>query len=144
MVSYTSPPSGAAGGDLAGTYPNPTLAFATNYFELKAGGQSDADFIGFAGDAKAIQCGTAGGGFATKEGANARQGVSTLVAGTVTVANTSVTANTRIQLTIQSLGTVTAPKAIGVTARVAGTSFTITSADATDTSVVAWNLYEPA
>jgi hypothetical protein len=29
---------------------------------------------------------------------------------------------------------VTAPKALGVTSRVAGTSFTVTSADATDTS----------
>ena len=85
-----------------------------------------------------------GAGIKIKEGSNARMGVATLVAGTVTVSNTSVTANTRIQLTIQSLGTVTAPKAIGITARSAGTSFTITSADATDTSVVAWELIEPA
>ncbi|GAW54761.1 right-handed parallel beta-helix repeat-containing protein [Nocardioides sp. PD653] len=85
---------------------------------------------------------TAGKGLRIKEGANARSGVSTLVGGTVTVANTSVTANTRIQLTVQSLGTVTTPKAIAVTARVNGTSFTITSADATDTSVVAWQLVE--
>jgi len=144
MVSYTSPPSGAAGGDLAGTYPNPTVAKASNYFEIVAGGQSDIDFTFFAGDAKAVTIGSAGGGLAVKEGANARSGVSTLVAGTVVVANTSVTATTRIQLTAQSLGTVTAPKALAVTARTAGTSFTITSADATDTSVVAWFLVEPA
>lgn len=56
----------------------------------------------------------------------------------------SVSANTRILLSVQSLGTVTAPKAIAVTARTAGASFTITSADATDTSVVAWELIEPA
>ena len=79
-----------------------------------------------------------------KEGTNQRMGTATLVAGTVTVSNTSVTANTRIFLTVQSLGTVAAPKAIAVTARVAGTSFTITSADNTDTSVVAWLLIEPA
>jgi hypothetical protein len=84
----------------------------------------------------------AGKGLRVAEGANAKQGVSTLVAGTVVVANTSVTATSRIQLSIQSLGTVTTPKAIGVTARTAGTSFTITSADATDTSVVAWEMFE--
>jgi hypothetical protein len=31
-----------------------------------------------------------------------------------------------------------------VSARVAGTSFTILSSDATDTSVVAWSIFEPA
>lgn len=87
---------------------------------------------------------TAGKGFQVKEGSNAKQGVATLVAGTVTVSNTSVTATSRIMLTVQSLGTVTAPKAIGVTARSAGTSFTITSADATDTSVVAYEIFEAA
>lgn len=91
-----------------------------------------------------LQNDVVGKGLIIKEGANARSGVATLVAGTVTVANTSVTANTRIQLTIQSLGTVAAPKAIGITARTAATSFTITSADNTDTSVVAWLLIEPA
>jgi hypothetical protein len=87
---------------------------------------------------------TAGRGLRVKEGTNAKQGVSTLVAGTVVVPNTSVTATSRIQLTAQSLGTVTAPKALAVSARVAGTSFTILSADPTDTSVVAWSIFEPA
>jgi hypothetical protein len=82
-------------------------------------------------------------GLTVKEGANAKQGIATLVAGTVTVANTSVTANSRIFLTVQSLGTVTKPQAVGVTARTAGTSFVITSFDATDTSVVAYEIFEP-
>lgn len=86
----------------------------------------------------------AGGGLLIKEGTNACAGAATLVAGTVVVPTTKVTATSRIQLTVQSLGTVTTPKAIGVTARTAGTSFTITSADATDTSVVAWTIIEPA
>lgn len=86
----------------------------------------------------------AGKGLRIKEGTNAKMGTATLVGGTVTVSNTSVTATSRIMLTTQSLGTVTAPKTIAVTARTAGTSFTITSADATDTSVVAWHLIEPA
>lgn len=91
-----------------------------------------------------LSCVAAGKGLRVKEGSNAKQGVSTLVAGTVVVSNTSVTATSRILLTVQSLGTVTAPKAIAVTARTAGTSFTITSADATDTSVVGWQIFEPA
>lgn len=88
--------------------------------------------------------GTAGKGLQVKEGSNAKQGTVTLVAGAAVVANTSVTASSRIFLTAQSLGTVTAPKALAVTARTAGTSFTITSADATDTSVVAYEIFEPA
>lgn len=77
------------------------------------------------------------------EGTNAKQGTATLAAGTVTVANTSVTANSRIFLTCQSLGTVTAPSALAVTARTAGTSFTITASQSTDTSVIAYEIIEP-
>lgn len=87
---------------------------------------------------------TAGNGILIKEGSNATMGVATLSAGAVTVNTTKVTANSRILLTVQSLGTVAVPMAIGVTARSAGTSFTITSADGTDTSVVAWVIIEPA
>lgn len=79
-----------------------------------------------------------------KEGSNAKQGVATLASGTVTVANTSVTANSRIILTPQTLGTITRPQALGVTARTAGTSFTVMSADATDTSTFAYEIFEPA
>jgi hypothetical protein len=90
-----------------------------------------------------LRIATVGRGLSIAEGANAAMGVATLVAGTVTVNTTKVAANSRIQLTIQSLGTVADPKAIGVTARVAGTSFTIRSADVTDTSVVAWEIVTP-
>ena len=91
-----------------------------------------------------LSLGTAGNKLLIKEGSNASMGRSTLVAGTVTVNNTLVTATSEIFLSVQSLGTVAAPKAVAVTARTAGTSFTITSADATDTSVVAWHIIEPA
>jgi len=87
---------------------------------------------------------TAGKGLQIKEGANATSGLATLVAGTVTVATTAVTATSRIQLTAQALGTVATPMALAVTARVAATSFTITSADGTDTSTVAWMIVNPA
>lgn len=85
---------------------------------------------------------TVGTGLRIKEGSNAKQGVSTLVAGTVTVANTSVTANSRIQLTGNSDGGT--PGWLRVSARVAGTSFTITSSSVTDTGTVAWSIFEPA
>jgi lysophospholipase L1-like esterase len=105
-------------------------------------------YCGSAGDVEAalgnVRISTVGKGLEVKEGSNAKQGTATLTAGTVTVSNTSVTANSRIFLTLQSLGTVTVPKEVAVTARTAGTSFTITSADATDTSVVAYEIYEPA
>lgn len=69
-------------------------------------------------------------------------GTATLVGGTVTVSTSAVTSTSRIFLTIQSLGTVTTPKSIAVTSRVNGTSFTITSEDNTDTSVIAWMLVQ--
>lgn len=106
---------------------------------LTAAGQVDP-----AGTAVDFAISVAGKGLQVKEGANAKMGTATLVAGAVVVATTAVTANSRIFLTVQTLGTVAAPKAIAVTARTAGTSFTITSADGTDTSVVAWLLVEPA
>ena len=84
----------------------------------------------------------AGGGFRVKEGSNAKQGTATLVAGTVTVANTSVTANSRIFLTSQADGGT--PGFLRVSARVAATSFTITSSNGADTSTVAYLIMEPS
>lgn len=65
-------------------------------------------------------------------------GTATLVGGTVTVATAGALTASRIFVQQQALGTVTAAKALAVTARSNGVSFTITSADATDTSSVAW------
>ena len=85
---------------------------------------------------------TAGSGLQIKEGTNAKMGTATLSAGSVTVSTTAVTANSRIFLTGQnSSGTA---GALGVTARTAGTSFTITSTSGTDTRLVAWFIVEPA
>jgi hypothetical protein len=71
-------------------------------------------------------------------------GVATLASGTVVVSTPAVTANSRILLTTQSLGTVTVPSALCVSARTPGTSFTILASVLTDTSVVAWELIEVA
>ncbi len=76
-----------------------------------------------------------------KEGANAPQGVTTLVAGSKVVAHTGITANSRIQLTSQSDGGT--PGFLRVSARTPGTSFTITSSSGSDTSVVAYQIFEP-
>ena len=76
------------------------------------------------------------------EGANAKQGTATLVAGASVVANTSVTANSRIFLTSNADGGT--PGFLRVSARVVGTSFTITSSSGTDTSTVAYEIFEPA
>lgn len=62
-----------------------------------------------------------------------------MTAGTVTVANTSVTASSKIFAYPAALGTVTVPLAYYISAISAGTSFTITSQDATDTST--WNYW---
>lgn len=84
----------------------------------------------------------AGNGLRVAEGANAKMGTTALVGGTATVANTSVTATSRIFLTSQVDGGT--PGFVRVSARTAGTSFTITSSSGTDTSTIAWMLVEPA
>jgi hypothetical protein len=84
---------------------------------------------------------SAGNGLRIKEGANARMGVSgAMVAGTITIANTSVTASTRVFLSHAVAG-----GALGALSRTinAGVSFTINSSSNTDTSTVNWLLIEP-
>lgn len=101
------------------------------------GGLTTADIFPF-GD---IDMGTAGKGLKVKEGANAKQGTAVLVAGTVTVADTAVTASSRIFLTSQADGGT--PGFVRVSARTAGTSFTITSSNVADTSTIAYEIFEP-
>lgn len=84
----------------------------------------------------------AGRGTHIKEGSNARMGIAVLVGGTVAVSNTSVTADSRIFITNNKpAGTV---GFCHISARVPGTSFTITSSNALDTSEIAWIIFEPA
>lgn len=85
---------------------------------------------------------TVGTGFSIKEGSNAKMGTATLVAGSVVVNTTAVTANSRIFLTSQVDGGT--PGFLRVSTRTAGTSFTIVSGSATDTSTVAWIIFEPS
>lgn len=85
---------------------------------------------------------TAGAGIRIAEGTNAKQGTAVLVAGVAVVANTNATAVSRIFLTSQVDGG--APGFLRVSTRTASTSFTITSSSATDTSTVAYQIFEPA
>lgn len=89
-----------------------------------------------------IAVNVAGRGLRVKEGSNAKQGTATLVAGSVVVSNTSVTANSRILLTSNVDGGT--PGWLRVSARNAGVSFTITSSSSADTSTVAYQIFEPA
>lgn len=84
---------------------------------------------------------TAGKGLQVKEGGNARLGQAVLVAGAKVVGNTSVTASTRILLTVATPGGTQGHLSYSLNA---GVGFTITSTDATETSTVTWLLVEPA
>lgn len=88
-----------------------------------------------------VDVSAAGAGLRVAEGSNAKQGTAVLVAGTVVVANTSVTANSRILLTTQVPGGTAG--FLVVSARTAGTSFTILSSNVADTSTVAYEIFEP-
>lgn len=90
-----------------------------------------------------ISLATLGQKFKIIEGGNASMGTVTLSGGaTTTVSTTAITATSRIFLTSQSDGGT--PGFLRVTARNAGTDFTITSSTGPlDTSIVAWILMEP-
>jgi hypothetical protein len=76
-----------------------------------------------------------------QSGTNKSLGVATLAAGAATVSNTRVTANSKIFLSGQnSSGTA---GELTLSAKVAGTSFTITSTSGSDTRDVAWWIVEP-
>jgi len=87
---------------------------------------------------------SAGNKLSIKEGANASMGHATLALGTVTVANTLVTANTRIFLTAQAGGTALTNGFVSVSSRSNGVSFTITSSNLLDARGVDFILIEPA
>lgn len=83
----------------------------------------------------------AGVGFKIKEGSNARMGTATLIGGTITVSNTSITANTRIFYSVSTAGGV---QGFLSSTQSAGASFTISSSNVADISSIVWELKEPA
>jgi len=72
--------------------------------------------------------------------ARIKQGRAVLVGGTVTISDTTTTANSNIQVTSQVDGGT--PGWLRISARTAATSFTITSSSNTDTSTVAYLITE--
>lgn len=82
-----------------------------------------------------------GGKIVIKEHTSALAGVATLVAGTVTVNTALVGANTRILYSVQTAGGTQG--FLRIASRVNGTSFTITSTSATETSTIYWFMVEP-
>lgn len=140
LGGYSSSDNGGAGnGLLVGTTNSAPMILGTN--NTAAVTIDTSQTATFAANAK---LGTVGGGIYVKEGTNATMGVTTLVLGTKTISTTKVTANSRIFLAVESIGTVTVPTVVGVTARTPGTSFVITSASAVDTSSISWLIVEPA
>jgi hypothetical protein len=109
--------------------------FLTNFGFRPSGGVANFDTD--------IKAAVLGKGFYVKEGTNATMGVATLSAGSVVVSTTKVTANSRIFLTTQG-GTLTNVSDHYISARTAGTSFTITSLNILDASTVGWLIVEPA
>ena len=88
-----------------------------------------------------LTVGSVGYGLKVKEGSNARMGTATLVGGTITVANTSVTASTRIFISRSTTG---GTEGTLSTTQINATSFTVNSSSGTDTSTVNWLLIEPS
>lgn len=91
-----------------------------------------------------VKLGVAGNKLYVKEGTNASLGTGTLVGGTATISTTAVTANTRVFISDAGGGVLANIGSLYVSARVAGTSFTVSSSNALDTSNFVWLLVEPA
>lgn len=80
---------------------------------------------------------TAGNKIKVATGSNASAGTGTMAAGTVTISTTAVTANSLIFLT-DTASTLTNVGTLSVSAKSAGTSFTVTSSNVLDTSTFNW------
>lgn len=159
-ISIGGPPSGAAlAAQLAGATIPGALTVAglltTQAGQTNSGGiitsssginttgvaaiQAGGSLIAGVGD---VQTNTAGQGLQIKGGANAKIGTAVLVAGTVTVADTSVTANSKIFVVAVLVGGTQGILSVPSASIVPGTSFVINSSNAADTSTVLYMIVE--
>lgn len=89
-----------------------------------------------------VAANSVGHGMRVAEGSNAKQGTtSAMVAGSITVANTSVTANSKIFPSRKTAGGTLGHISYSISA---GVSFTLTSSSATETSTFAYEIFEPS
>lgn len=89
-----------------------------------------------------VDMSTVGAGLKVAEGANAKQGtIAAMIAGSIAVANTSVTASSRIFVCRNPGGT--NPGAWYVSVQTAGTGFTAASTNAADTGTGVFMIFEP-
>lgn len=133
--------TGTGGFDQFRLYPDGAMEFGpgsgardTKLVRLTANAMSllTADFL----------IGTVGRGLRIAVGTNGKMNTATLVAGTVTISNTSVTANSHI--IVYHMTQAGTPGWLRVSAKTAGTSFVVTSSSSTDTSLIGYQIVEPA
>ncbi len=121
---------------------NSFIRASTSTFGLYNNNSSTSGYIGFsAAAASGIKIDNTGALTSTKiniaTGSNASVGTATLSSGTVTVSTTAVTASSIILLTLQNCSTCGTPY---ISAKVASTSFTITSSNGADASIVGYQI----
>lgn len=143
LSNYGLRPVGSAAPITVGTFSSTSSTDSTVH---TAGGGKFSGGVGITKNVYVggnIACDIAGCEILIKEGTNATMGTATLSAGTVVVSTTKVTANSRIFLTVDG-GTLTNLGTPYVSARTAGTSFTVSSTNVLDASNVAWVIFDPA
>lgn len=82
--------------------------------------------------------------YVRETGTNPPAGYEVLVAGAKTIAHTGVATNTRVRVTRERPGGTVGELYCSVVDNVVGTSFTVRSTSATDTSAFYWEMYDPA
>jgi hypothetical protein len=105
-----------------------------------AGGDQVINTAPAAGSPQGWECTTAGnpGTWQAMASLVAKTGTAVLVAGTVTIADAAITANSIIRLSSKTLGGT--PGALFVSAKTAATNFVVTSTNAADTSTVQYDI----
>lgn len=132
--------SGTFGSSGVSSFTNATDSTSNTTGSVKlSGGLGIVKSLFVGGD---IACDVAGRGLQIKTGSNARAGNATLSGGSVTISNTSITANT-ILIPSPARGTLTNLGTLKETARSAGTSITIGSSNVLDSSTFDYVLIEP-